>query len=106
MKKHDARKDTLDVKHERRKQVARSHLMGKGPMEIAELTCLTWPTVPVAIDLCEQGGWKALKYRQVGRRKARAASWMNSYGTHQVVLPRPGSPLRRMKTKWGRLNNI
>jgi transposase len=69
MKKHDARKDSLEVKHERRKQAVRLHLKGKGPMEIAELTGLTWPTVRVAIDLYEAGGWKALKYRQVGRRK-------------------------------------
>jgi transposase len=69
MKKHDARKDSLEVKHERRKQVVRLHLKGKGPMEIAELTGLTWPTVRTAIDLYENGGWKALKYRQVGRRK-------------------------------------
>jgi len=69
MKKHDARKDTLEVKHERRKQVVRLHLKGKGPMEIAELTGLTWPTVRVAIDLYDAGGWKALKYRQVGRRQ-------------------------------------
>ncbi len=69
MKKHDARKDSLEVKHERRKQVVRLHLKGKGPMEIAELTGLTWPTVRVAIDEYTQGGWRALKYRQVGRRK-------------------------------------
>jgi transposase len=69
MKKHDARKDSLEVKHERRKQAVRLHLQDKGPMEIAELTGLTWPTVRVAIDLYEEGGWKALRYRQVGRRK-------------------------------------
>lgn len=69
MKKHDARKDSLEVKHERRKQAVRLHLKGKGPMEVAELTGLTWPTVRVAIDLYKAGGWSALKYRKVGRRK-------------------------------------
>lgn len=63
------------MKHERRKQVVRLHKKGKGPMEIADLTGLTWPTVRTAIDLYEAGGSKALAYKKVGGAKGRAAPW-------------------------------
>ncbi len=43
-------------------------------MEVAQLTGLTWRTVRVAMDLYEEGGWKALKYRQVGRCKGQGRS--------------------------------
>jgi transposase len=69
MIRNDARKDSLGVKHERRKQVVRMHLQGKGPMEIAALCGLSWPTVRRAIDLYEQGGWKAIKHKVGGKRK-------------------------------------
>ena len=62
------------MKHERRKQAVRMHLKGTGPMRIAELTGLSWPTVRVAIDLYLAGGWKALKHKEGGRRKGQGRS--------------------------------
>ena len=74
MSRNDARRDSWDVKHERRKQAVRMHLKGTGPMRIAELTGLSWPTVRVAIDLYLAGGWKALKHKEGGRRKGQGRS--------------------------------
>ena len=51
MDKEDARKQTLEQLHERRKQVVRLHNKGYKVMKIAEMTGLTYPTVRSAIDL-------------------------------------------------------
>jgi transposase len=55
MDKEDARNQTLEQLHERRKQVVRLHRKGHGVMRIAELTGLSYPTVRKAIDLYEAG---------------------------------------------------
>jgi hypothetical protein len=53
MDKEDARRQTLEQLHERRKQVVRLHRKGQGVMRIVELTGLRYPTVRKAIDLGE-----------------------------------------------------
>lgn len=104
MKRHDARKDTLEVKHERRKQVVRLHKKGKGPMKIAELTGLTWPTVRKAIDLYEAGGSVALKYKKVGRRKGQGRSLGPAQEAHVRGLINEKRPeqLKLDFALWGR----
>jgi len=42
MQKEDARKQSREVLHERRKQVIRMHRKGVGVMQIVELTGLSW----------------------------------------------------------------
>ncbi len=61
MDKEDARFQTLERLHERRKQVVRLHRKGVGVMRIVELTGLTYPTVRGAIDRYERGGLAAIK---------------------------------------------
>jgi len=53
MDKEDARNQTLEQLHERRKQVVRLHRKGYGVMRIVELTGLIYPTVRKSIDLYE-----------------------------------------------------
>jgi transposase len=57
----------LEQLHERRKQAVRLYVKGKGVMEIASLTGLSYPTVRRAIDLYQAGGWQALRPTPRGR---------------------------------------
>jgi transposase len=56
MDKEDARFQSLDQLHERRKQVVRLHRKGLGVMRIVELSGLSYPAVRAAIDRYEEGG--------------------------------------------------
>ena len=67
MDKEDARYQTLDRLHERRKQVVRLHRQQHGVMQIVELTGLSYPTVRTTIDRYEAGGLTAIKPRQRGK---------------------------------------
>jgi len=67
MEKDDARKVPGSL-HERRKQVIRLHRKGYGPMEIADLTGLSWGAVNTARKLYEAGGAAALKPKNRGRK--------------------------------------
>jgi transposase len=67
MEKEDARNQTLEQLHERRKQVVRLHKKSIKVMEIAVLTGLSYPTVRRTIDLYEQGGWSAIRPAPRGR---------------------------------------
>lgn len=51
----------MEALHERRRQIIRLHLQGHGPMAVAELAGVSWPTVRRTIDLYLQGGSRALK---------------------------------------------
>lgn len=46
MEKENARKQTLEQLHERRKQVVRLHKKGIKIMQIVEMTGLSYPPVP------------------------------------------------------------
>jgi len=67
MNKEDARYQTLEQLHERRKQVVRLHRKGMGVMRIVELTGLSWPAVRATVDAYEQGGMAAIKPADRGR---------------------------------------
>ena len=74
MDKEDARYQRLEQLHERRKQVARLHVKGRGVMEIVELTGLSYPAVRRAIDLFKAAGASALKPAPRGREKGQGRS--------------------------------
>ena len=57
MEKADARYQTLEQLHERRKQVVRLHKQGIKVMQIVKVVGLSYPTVRTVIDLFVQGGW-------------------------------------------------
>ena len=67
MDKEDARFQTLEQLHERRKQVVRMHRKGFGVMQIVEYSGLSYPTVRAAIDAFEAGGLSAIKPSQRGK---------------------------------------
>ncbi|MEC5213944.1 transposase [Polaromonas sp. CG_9.5] len=69
MEKEDARSQTLERLHERRKQVVRLHKQGIKIMQIVPMTGLSYPTVRSAIDLFESGGWSAVKPSLRGRAR-------------------------------------
>lgn len=69
MEKEDARSQTLERLHERRKQVVRLHKLGMKIMQIVPMTGLSYPTVRSAIDLFDSGGWSAVKPSPRGRAR-------------------------------------
>jgi transposase len=68
MDKEDARYQTLEQLHERRKQAVRLHRKGYGVMNIVELCGLSYPAVRAVIDLYEAGGASAIKPGDRGRQ--------------------------------------
>ena len=74
MDKEDARRQSLDELHERRKQVIRLYKKGYKIMRIVALTGLSWPTVRTAIDLYETGGAAALKPKARGKQEGEGRS--------------------------------
>ena len=69
MDKEDARSQTLEQLHERRKQVVRLHKKGIKVMQIVAMTGLSYPTVRAAIDRFESGGWTNVRPTRRGRIK-------------------------------------
>jgi transposase len=72
MDKEDARYQTLEQLHERRKQVIRLYKRGIRIMQIVEMTGLSYPGVRTAIDLYAQGGWSAIRPAGRGREVGQA----------------------------------
>jgi transposase len=68
MDKEDARNQTLEQLHERRKQVVRLHRRGFGVMQIVEMSGLSYPAVRSAIDRFEAQGVAALKPAVRGKK--------------------------------------
>ena len=68
MDKEDARFQTLERLHERRKQVVRLDCKGIGVMCMVELSGLSYPTVRGIIDRYEQGGAGTIKSTPRGRQ--------------------------------------
>lgn len=61
MEKENARKQTLEQLHERRKQVIRLHKKAIKIMQIVSMTGLSYPAVRATIDLFEADGWAAIR---------------------------------------------
>ncbi len=74
MDKEDARYQTLEQLHERRKQVVRLHRKGHGVMHIVELTGLSYPAVRRTLDQFEAGGLTAIAPAARGRRSGMGRS--------------------------------
>ena len=69
MEKENARKQTLEQLHERRKQVVRLHKNGMKVMHIVAMTDLSYPAVRVTVDLFDAGGWSAIRPACRGRSR-------------------------------------
>ena len=68
MDKEDARTQSREVLHGRRKQVIRLHRKGIGVMSIVEQTGLSWSAVKAAMSLFDEGQWSALKPEARGKK--------------------------------------
>jgi transposase len=69
MAKENARKQTLEQLHERRKQVVRLHRRGIKIMQIVVKSGLSYPAVRATMNLYEAGGWSAIRPAVRGRSK-------------------------------------
>ena len=78
MEKEDARHQTLERLHERRKQVVRLHKKGIKIMQIVSLTGLSYPTVKRSIGLYGRGSWQALRPADRGRSKGQGRALTGS----------------------------
>ena len=69
MEKEDARKQSREVLHERRKQVIRMHRKGMPVMQIVEHSGLSWSAVSAAITAYSRAGAAALKPAARGKKQ-------------------------------------
>ena len=69
MEKENARKQTLEQLHERRKHVVQLHNKGIKIMQIVAMTGLSYPPVRAAIDRFKAGGWSAIRPALRGRSR-------------------------------------
>ena len=67
MEKENARRQTLEQLHERRKQVVRLHRKGIKIMQIVSMTGLSYPAVRATLDRFLEGGWTAIRPAARGR---------------------------------------
>lgn len=104
MDKEDARFQTLEQLHERRKQVVRLHRKGIGVMRIVELSGLTYPTVRGAIDLYEEGGSTAVKPKSRGRVSGEGRSLTDEQekAVRQIICDKRPEQLKMEFALWNR----
>lgn len=69
MEKEDARYQTLEQLHERRKQVVRMYLKGTKIMQIIAMSGLCYQAVRDTLARFEQGGWPAIRPAARGRER-------------------------------------
>lgn len=69
MEKENARKQTLEQLHERRKQVVRLHKKGIRIMQIVGMTGLSYPAVRATLDRFAEGGWPSIRPSARGRAR-------------------------------------
>ena len=104
MDKEDARYQTLERLHERRKQVVRLHGKGHGVMRIVELTGLSYPTVRACIDRFEAGGVAAIAPAARGRRsgQGRSLSVAQEQAIRRTICERRPEQLKMDFALWTR----
>ena len=88
VEKENARKQTLEQLHERRKQVVRLHKRGIKIMKVVELTGLSYPAVRAVIDLFDAGGWCAIRPACRGRSKGdgRVLSEVQEQAIQSIII--------------------
>ena len=104
MEKEDARFQTLEQLHERRKQVVRLHKKGIKVMQIVGMTGLSYPTVRAAIDLFEAGGWAAVRPAVRGRNRGdgRVLSQAQEQTVQRMIIDQRPEQLKMDFSLWSR----
>jgi transposase len=104
MEKEDARNQTLEQLHERRKQVVRLHKKGIKVMQIVAMTGLSYPTVRSAIDLFEAAGWNAIRPSLRGRARGdgRVLSQAQEDTIQRMIIDKRPEQLKMDFSLWSR----
>lgn len=104
MEKEDARYQTLEQLHERRKQVVRLHKKEIKVMQIVAMTGLSYPTVRAAIDLYEAGGWAAVRPGLRGRNRGdgRVLSAAQEEAIQRLIIDKRPEQLKMDFSLWSR----
>jgi transposase len=104
MEKEDARYQTLEQLHERRKQVVRLHKKAIKVMQIAQMTGLSYPTVRATIDRFETGGWAAIRPALRGRNRGdgRVLSQAQEAAVQRMIIDQRPEQLKMDFSLWSR----
>lgn len=104
MEKEDARFQTLEQLHERRKQIVRLHRKGIKVMQIVAMTGLSYPTVRRTIDLFEAGGWAAIRPALRGRDRGdgRVLSSAQEQTIQRLIIDQRPEQLKMDFSLWSR----
>ena len=104
MEKEDARKQSREVLHERRKQVIRMHRKGMPVMQIVEHSGLSWSAVSAAINAYSTAGAAALKPAARGKKKGsgRLLSESQERAVRQIICDKRPEQLKMEFALWNR----
>lgn len=104
MEKEDARKQTREVLHERRKQVIRMHRKGMPVMQIVEHSGLSWYAVNTAIKRYSAEGLGALKPAARGKKQGsgRMLSEAQEVAIRQLICDKRPEQLKMEFALWNR----
>ena len=104
MEKEDARKQSREVLHERRKQVIRMHRKGMPVMQIVEHSGLSWSAVNAAITAYLTTGAAALKPAARGKKLGggRALSESQERAVRQIICDKRPEQLKMEFALWNR----
>jgi transposase len=105
MEKENARKQTLEQLHERRKQVVRLHKKALGVMQIVSMTGLSYPAVRACIDLFDAGGWAAIRPAVRGRSRGdgRALTQAQEEAIQRIIIDKRPEQLKMDFFLWSRV---
>jgi len=104
MEKENARKQTLEQLHERRKQVVRLHKKGIKIMQIVSMTGLSYPAVRATIDRFSEGGWTAVRPATRGRMRGdgRCLSEAQEDAIRRTIIDKRPEQLKMEFFLWSR----
>jgi transposase len=104
MEKEDARKQSREVLHERRKQVIRMHRKGMPVMQIVEHSGLSWYAVNAAITAYSTAGGEGLKPAARGKKQGsgRMLSQEQESAVRQIICDKRPEQLKMEFALWNR----
>ena len=104
LEKEDARKQSREVLHERRKQVIRLRRKGMSVMQIVEYSGLSWYAVNAAITAYSTEGAAALKPAARGKKQGsgRSLSELQECAAQQIICDKRPEQLKVEFALWNR----
>lgn len=104
MEREDARKQSREVLHERRKQVIRMYRKGMPVMQIVEHSGLSWSAVNAAIKTYSTAGVSALKPASRGKKPGggRLLSESQEVAIRQLICDKRPEQLKMEFALWNR----